>query len=173
LNVLKNYASNFKRYLLLASLSLTANDAFCFSEKQTAVVETGAGLRSDAGNVLSLIMALLFVLFVIFVIAWLAKKFNLTPTSSEYFKLINSMSLGGRERIVIIEIQGEQHAIGVTNQSVNHLFKLNDKIEKSTPELTDNHLINKINKIFGYQAPNKIPKNNGSTASSSQAKDSK
>jgi flagellar biosynthetic protein FliO len=153
LNVLKNYASNFKRYLLLASLSLIANDAFCFSENPTKVIDTGAGLRPETGSVLSMIMALLFVLFVIFVISWLAKKFNLTPASSEHFKLINSMSLGGRERIVVIEIQGEQHAIGVTNQSVNHLFKLAENIEKPTQQLTDNHLINKINKMFGYQAP--------------------
>ena len=168
MNVLKNYASNVKRYILVASLSLTANDAFCFSEKQTEVVETSVALSPEAGNVVSLIMALLFVLFIIFAIAWLAKKFNLTPTSSEHFKLINSMSLGGRERIVIIEVQGEQHAIGVTNQSVNHLFKLNDKIEKVTPQLSDNNLINKINKIFGYQAPN-----DDKSISSSQTKDSK
>ena len=64
------------------------------------------------------------------------------------------MSLGGRERIVVIEVQGEQHAIGVTNQSVNHLFTLEKKIETHTSVLTDKPLLNKINKLFGYQAPN-------------------
>ncbi len=154
---------------MLASLSLTANDAFCFSENQTAVIETSSTLRPETGNVLSMIMGLLFVLFVIFVIAWVAKKFNLTPASSEHFKLINSMSLGGRERIVVIEVQGEQHAIGVTNQSVNHLFKLNEKIEKPEQVFATNGLINKMNKAFGYQAPEQ----NVNSASSSQVKDSK
>lgn len=159
MNVLKNYANNFKRYLLLASLSFTANDAFCFSENQTKVIDTGSGLDTQTGSLVSLLMALLFVLFVIFVIAWFAKKFNLTPASSDHFKLVSSMSLGGRERIVIIDVQGEQHAIGVTNQSVNHLFKLDTKIEKPTQELSNNNLVNKINKIFGYTPPQNTVKN--------------
>lgn len=168
MNVLKNYASHLKRYLFAASLGLTTNDAFCFSEKQTEVIDTGSGLNTQTGSLVSLLMALLFVLFVIFVVAWFAKKFNLTPASSEHFKLVSSMSLGGRERIVIIDVQGEQHAIGVTNQSVNHLFKLDNKIEKPTPTLADNNLVNKINKIFGYTPPTKTTNN-----TSSNVKDSK
>ncbi len=154
---------------MLASFGLAANDAFCFSENQTAVIDTGSALRPEAGNVLSMIMALLFVLVVIFLIAWLAKKFNLTPTSQDHFKLISSMSLGGRERIVIIEIQGEQHAIGVTNQNVNHLFKLENNVQKPSQQLTDNTLVNKINKMFGYQAPGQ----NQNKPSDIQAKDPK
>ncbi|GHB62351.1 hypothetical protein GCM10008107_09280 [Psychrosphaera saromensis] len=162
MNVLKNYASHLKRYLFVASLGLTTNDAFCFSEKQTEVIDTGTGLNTQTGSLVSMLMALLFVLFVIFVIAWFAKKFNLTPASSEHFKLVSSMSLGGRERIVIIDVQGEQHAIGVTNQSVNHLFKLDNKIEKPTQALTDNSLVNKINKVFGYTPPAKATNNKSS-----------
>lgn len=105
-----------------------------------------------------MIMALVFVVFVIVAIAWVAKKFNLAPVNNSYFKVVSSMSLGGRERIVIVEIQGEQHAIGVTNQSVNHLFKLDKNLENNKTELTDGAMLNKINKLFGYQAPNSKPK---------------
>lgn len=100
-----------------------------------------------------MILALLFVVFVIFAIAWVAKRFNLAPTSSSHLKMISNSSLGGRERIVIIEIQGEQHAIGVTPQSVNHLFKLEKNIETAKVQLTGNTLVHRINKLFGYQAP--------------------
>lgn len=98
-------------------------------------------------------LALFFVVFVIVAIAWFAKKLNLTPASSSHFKLVSSMSLGGRERIVIVEVQGEQHAIGVTNQSVNHLFKLEQNIEQQKLDISDNQMLQKINKLFGYQAP--------------------
>ena len=67
--------------------------------------------------------------------------------------MIASSSLGGRERIVVVEVQGEQHAIGVTPQSVNHLFKLEKNIETAKVQVTNNQLVNKINKLFGYQAP--------------------
>jgi len=147
LNVLKSFVNKTTLYTLLASFALLANDAFCSTEPEQKV--TGP----SAEGLVSMILALFFVVFVIIAIAWFAKKFNLTPVSSNHFKLISSMSLGGRERIVIIEIQGQQHAIGVTNQSVNHLFKLEQNIEKSADGLTDNQMINKINKLFGYQAP--------------------
>lgn len=109
-------------------------------------------------GLLSMIMALFFVVAVIIAIAWVAKKFNLTPINNTHFKVISSMSLGGRERIVIVEIQGQQHAVGVTSQSVNHLFQLEQNITNNKSELTDGPLLNKINKIFGYQAPAAKPK---------------
>lgn len=131
----------------MALFALCANNAFCSTSSQKNV----AG--PSAESLVSMILALLFVVFVIVAIAWFAKKLNLTPMSSSHFKLVSSMSLGGRERIVIIEVQGEQHAIGVTGQSVNHLFKLEQNIIANKADITDNQMVKKINKLFGYQAP--------------------
>lgn len=131
----------------MASFVLFANDAFCSTPSQQKL--TGP----SAESLVSMILALLFVVFVIVAIAWFAKKLNLTPMSSSHFKLVSSMSLGGRERIVIVEIQGEQHAIGVTSQSVNHLFKLEQNIVANKTDIADNQMVKKINKLFGYKAP--------------------
>jgi len=125
------------------------------NKSNTLTSTSEAALSSPAGNaLLPMLMALLFIMFVIFVIAWVAKKLNLTPNNSGHFKLVSTMSLGGRERIVIIEIQGQQHAIGVTSQSVNHLFQLEKNIESNSLQLKDNALVNKLNKVFGYTPPN-------------------
>jgi flagellar biosynthetic protein FliO len=123
---------------------------------QEEAAKTTAPLGNQASDaLLPMLLALLFIVFLIYVIAWAARKMNLAPANAQHFKLISSMSLGGRERIVIIEVQGKQHAIGVTNQSVNHLFELDENIETKSPQLTDNALVNKINKVFGYQPPAK------------------
>jgi flagellar biosynthetic protein FliO len=100
-----------------------------------------------------MLLALLLVVFVIFCIALIAKKLNLTPNNSGHFKLISSMSLGGKERIVIIEVQGKQHAIGVTAQNVNHLFAVDTPIETKPLAMANSPLVNKINKLFGYTPP--------------------
>lgn len=131
----------------MASFVLFTSDAFCTSSPQQKLT----GPSSE--GLISMILALIFVVFVIIAIAWFAKKLNLTPVSANHFKLVSSMSLGGRERIVIVEIQGEQHAIGVTNQSVNHLFKLEQNIEQEKTDFADNQMLQKINKLFGYQRP--------------------
>jgi flagellar protein FliO/FliZ len=129
---------------------LFASDVFAAEPEKKLAGPSAEGL-------VSMIMALFLVILTIVAIAWFAKKFNLTPTSSSHFKMVSSISLGGRERIVIIEIQGQQHAIGVTNQSVNHLFELPDKIEPNHPNMADNQLVNKINKLFGYKPPGSKP----------------
>lgn len=133
----------------MASFALFANDAFCSTSTSPEQKLTGP----NAESLVSMILALFFVVFVIVAIAWFAKKLKLTPMSSSHFKLVSSMSLGGRERIVIVEIQGEQHAIGVTNQSVNHLFKLEQNISIDKANIVDNQMLKKINKLFGYQMP--------------------
>lgn len=154
MNVLKNFVN--KTYLktapllLISPLLLFSKGAFSVSEpvkNQTVSTSTPEGL-------LSMILALLFVVLVIFAIAWIAKRFNLAPSNSGQIKMVSATSLGGRERIIVIEIEGEQHAIGVTNHSVNHLFKLEHPIESTKSALTENHLIHKINRLFGYKAPN-------------------
>jgi len=126
------------------------------AEDNSTAAATGAeaALSNPAGAALvPMLMALLFIMFIIFVVAWVAKKLNLTPNNTGHFKLVSSMSLGGRERIVIIEVQGQQHAIGVTSQSVNHLFTLEENIEENTLPFKDNVLLNKLNKAFGYSPP--------------------
>ncbi|MFT4940904.1 MAG: flagellar protein FliO/FliZ [Paraglaciecola sp.] len=44
------------------------------------------------------------------------------------------MMAGTRERVLVIEIGGEQHLLGVTSQNINHLAKLDTPIvtEKMT-----------------------------------------
>lgn len=124
------------------------------AETSTDVTESNNTLSQPASDaLLPMLLALLFIVGIIFVIAWIAKKLNLTPNNAEHFKTVSSMSLGGRERIVIIEVQGKQHAIGVTPQSVNHLFTLEQNIVSKPINLTDNQIVNKINKLFGYQPP--------------------
>lgn len=107
---------------------------------------------------MSMLLALVLVVAVIVAIAVLAKKFNLTPVGGSHFKLISSMSLGGRERIVIIEIQGRQHAIGVTNHSVNHLFELESNIEPTAAPFADGNLLKKLNKSLGMNQADKTSK---------------
>lgn len=159
LNELKSYVSRW----LIASLTFlylpvvsaesesTKVDVNANVINATEATTNGAAPASDA--LMPMLLALLFVVFVIFAIAFVAKKMNLTPTNNNHFKLISSMSLGGRERIVIVEVQGEQHAIGVTNQSVNHLFSIENKIESKVKPMANSPMVKKLNQLFGYTPP--------------------
>lgn len=148
LNVLKSLGS-----ALLVAATFCSSFGLCAAEEGQKVKDkiASSGPASDA--LMPMLLALLFVVFVIFAIAVVAKKLNLTPNNSSHFKMISSMSLGGRERIVIIEVQGKQHAIGVTPNNVNHLFSVENPIESNPQPITKATMVTKLNRLFGYQAP--------------------
>jgi flagellar biosynthetic protein FliO len=75
-------------------------------------------------------ISLAAVLLLVVGLGWLFKKLTLRLPGSQHIKVICSVPLGQRERLLVIEIQGKQRVIGVTPQSINMLFEL----EKSLPE---------------------------------------
>lgn len=150
LNVLKSYVKRLG-FSFVAVLSQSAFAEEVVKQQNLTANRPGNTPASDA--LMPMLLALLLVVFVIIVIAFVAKKLNLTPNNTGHFKLVSSMSLGGRERIIIIEVQGQQHAIGVTPQNVNHLFSLENPIESKTLPMANSTLVNKINKLFGYTPP--------------------
>jgi flagellar biosynthetic protein FliO len=88
--------------------------------------------RSPAGglSLTKIAISLAAVLLLVFALGWLFKKLTLRLPGSQHVKVICSVPLGQRERLLVIEIQGKQRVLGVTPQSINMLFEL----ENSLPE---------------------------------------
>jgi flagellar protein FliO/FliZ len=77
-----------------------------------------------------IVISLALVVVVIMVLAFLYKKLQLKLPGSKHFKVVATLPVGQKERILVIEIQGKQRVIGVTPHSVNFLFEL----ENTLPE---------------------------------------
>ncbi len=77
-----------------------------------------------------IVISLALVLGAIVLLAFLYKKLQLKMPGSKHFKVIATLPVGQKERLLVIEIQGKQRVIGVTPHSVNFLFEL----ENSLPE---------------------------------------
>uniref|UniRef100_A0A486XXA3 Flagellar protein n=1 Tax=Rheinheimera sp. BAL341 TaxID=1708203 RepID=A0A486XXA3_9GAMM len=75
-------------------------------------------------------LSLAIVVAIVLVLGWLFKKLTLRLPGSRHIKIISTMPLGPKERLLVIEIQGKQRVLGVTSQSINLLFEL----ENSLPE---------------------------------------
>ncbi|MET1254781.1 flagellar biosynthetic protein FliO [Aliikangiella maris] len=86
-------------------------------------------------SIVSMLLGLLAILVVIFILAFLFRKvahFNLVGKN---IKVIESQSLGAKERLVVVEIQNQQILLGVTPHSINHLCQLDKPIEKSQSQM--------------------------------------
>ncbi len=87
-------------------------------------------------DIISMVMSLGAVVVLILVLAFFVKKLNPNLTNNDEFKVIRSIPLGSRERLMVVEIDNAQHLLGVTPHSINYLHKLETPLtEKELPEL--------------------------------------
>ena len=75
-----------------------------------------------------IVISLALVLGAIVVLAFMYKKLQLKMPGSKHFKVVATLPVGQKERILVIEIQGKQRVIGVTPHSVNFLFDLENPL---------------------------------------------
>jgi len=79
-------------------------------------------------DILRMMMSLVIVLGVIFALAFVVKKLKITPSSQKHIRTVANLSVGQKERVVVVEVNDEQFMIGVTAHSVNLLHKLDRPI---------------------------------------------
>jgi flagellar protein FliO/FliZ len=80
----------------------------------------------DAG---SMILSLLAVLVAIVIAAWLLKKLQVGGTTVNGLKVVTSLNLGAKERLVVVQVGKQQLLLGVTGQQINLLDTLAEPIE--------------------------------------------
>jgi len=87
---------------------------------------------STPTSIVSIFLSLLLVIGVVFMLAFLMRRFNVTQSGTSNIKVVASMMAGAKERVLVIEVAGEQHLLGVTAHNINHLATLSALIDNST-----------------------------------------
>ncbi|MEZ9199350.1 flagellar biosynthetic protein FliO [Shewanella sp. 10N.286.54.B9] len=106
--------------LVLASLGTVAATA----EKSAA--------PSSVATLASMVGGLIVVLLLIFALAYMVKRLNLVPSSQGVLKTLAVTPLGQKEKLVLVEVDGQQYLLGVTPHQVNLVDKLSEPVEIST-----------------------------------------
>ncbi len=83
-------------------------------------------------NASSMILSLLMVLGLIIISALVLKRFNLTQQNSNQLKVIANLSLGAKERVVVVQIGEQQLVLGVCPQQISLLKDLKTPIDIET-----------------------------------------
>ena len=104
------------------------------------IVETVPEVGKHAGtnmDPLTLIVALIMVLALILACAFILKRFQ--PHQSEYkgLKIITSLSLGAKERLMVVQVGDKQQLLGVTAQQITLLDTLDEPLKASVPMATE------------------------------------
>lgn len=82
-------------------------------------------IPESEGAPLKVIFGLLTVLGTIALLAWLMKKFSQTKLGQlSVARIVGGVSVGSRERVVVVEVGGRWIVVGVANGSVNGIANL-------------------------------------------------
>jgi len=101
---------------------------------------------SSPADYVSILLSLVLVVALVFMLGYLMRRFNVTHSGSAQFKLIGSMSVGTKERIMVVEVGKEQFLLGVTSQSINHLARLDSPLD--TPAAGGEQFRHKLSQLM-------------------------
>lgn len=90
---------------------------------------------SSAGSLLQTIFALVFVLALLIGLAWFMKRYGpKTLGGNNKMRVVSSLNLGGRERIVLVEVADQWLVVGASPGRINALATL-PRQEGELPQL--------------------------------------
>ncbi|WP_261592207.1 flagellar biosynthetic protein FliO [Pseudoalteromonas holothuriae] len=93
-----------------------------------AAKSAASGLSTE---LLSVGLSLMLVVLLVIGLGFLVKRFNPNIGNTPGFKVIRSLPLGTKERLMVIEIDNKQHLLGVTPGSINYLYQLEQPLEQA------------------------------------------
>lgn len=121
---------------------------FCITHKvnaqdssQETVQESIEVGKHVAANIdaMSMIVSLLMVLAVIFLAALVLKRFQGGQPHVNGLKIISSLHLGSKEKLVVVQAGNKQLVLGVTSQQINLIDVLDEPLpspQELTPDIT-------------------------------------
>jgi len=83
-------------------------------------------------SIVNMLVSLIAVLALILALAFVAKKLRIGPANQQGIKLVANLTLGTKERVVVVEVENEQYLVGVTSSHINLLQKLPNNISKNS-----------------------------------------
>lgn len=100
----------------------------------------------DGQDLATTLGALVLVIGVIFGLAWVLKRMQVPSLmgAKAGLKVVSQLPLGQKERVLVLDVNGEQVLVGVTPQQITLLKTLNNPIEESEPAKSFSSQLNQI-----------------------------
>lgn len=91
----------------------------------------------STSKVMTWILGLFFVIAIFLAGIWLLRKLGpLSPLGNNQFRIVGGLSLGGRERVVVLQTGEKQLVLGVSPGRINalHVLEGDDVLAVQTPD---------------------------------------
>jgi len=131
--------------LLITPLVCVAEDKV--AESARAIPESPSG----ADHLANITLGLVLVLALIFALAWLFRRYgNVASLNRSNIQVLGGVSLGSRERAVLLEVEGEQILVGVTPNQITRLHVLKSHHSSASDIAAQQHEVMQADNIEDF-----------------------
>ncbi len=113
----------------------------------------GSGIT---GQLVQLLLGLVLVIGLIFLLAWLMRRVQqITPRGGQVIKIVASQALGPRDRLVLVQVGGEQVLLGLTAGRINALHVMNEPVHLPDAEPASTEFAQRLMELLGKDQKDK------------------
>lgn len=132
---------------VLAVLLCSMSQIVYGEETKEAASKIEALEQASMGNLVEVTLGLLTVLGLIFAVAWIVKRYgSFNSTAGGNLKVVGGLSLGQKERVMLVQVGEKQILLGVAPGRVETLHVLDEPIviEENTSSTQQNSFSDKL-----------------------------
>jgi flagellar protein FliO/FliZ len=138
----------------IAALIAVPGVAFAAEVQVPASRLPGSG--SLPGQLGQLLVGLLLVIGLIFLMAWVVRRIqNITPRGGQVIKLVASQALGPRDRLLLVQVGGEQILLGLSAGRITPLHVLAEPVHLADDEPASAEFAQRLMELLGKDQKDK------------------
>lgn len=122
------------------------------------VVQAAAPLASTGmgGQLVQLLLGLLLVIGLIFLLAWLMRRVQqIVPRGGQVIKVMATQALGPRDRLVLVQVGGEQVLLGLTPGNITALHVMQEPVHLPDAEPASTEFAQRLMELLGKDQKDK------------------
>jgi flagellar protein FliO/FliZ len=124
----------FTKYTAYAACTLLSTVAHASAEPVTQAVPAAAQAPMAGAGIVQVTLGLIAVVATIFAAAWLFRRMGGVQASARgQLRIVGGLSVGARERVVLVQVGSEQILLGVAPGRVESLHILAQPLELTEP----------------------------------------
>lgn len=137
--------------LLGLALSLWNVAAEAAEKAATPLADSTTG-----GQLAQLLFGLLLVIGVIFLLAWLVRRVQqIVPRGGQVIKIVATQALGPRDRLVLVQVGGEQILLGLTPGTISALHVMAEPVHFPDAEPASAEFAQRLMELLGKDQKDK------------------
>ncbi|MGI9289476.1 MAG: flagellar biosynthetic protein FliO [Pseudomonadales bacterium] len=135
---------------LLQRMIFFSCGTFCTSVLAAESTAKSVPLATDFAQISSLVVSLVFILGLILICAWLVKRVSgITHAGSQQLKVLGALSVGSKERALLVSAGETQLLLGVASGSVSLLHVFDEPVVNADELSVENNFANTLKQMTG------------------------